>query len=312
MLKFDGLKSNITKHLGWKQGDEDENWAKRAIENLMKKLLKHNKDALTQLEYALQCKDSKPSECVTIPRSLDGRLQIANRKALPHVIYCRVYRWPDLQSHHELKAIESCRHCYESNQREVCINPYHYIRVENAGVLPPVLVPRTSELPPEIPPSIRKIQAMEASGSRMPQNIDATTNGAFSFASLNNQHSQYQQMEVDQGVLVPYVESEHWATISYYELNTRVGEQIKVSSPTITIDGYTDPTNNPSRISLGLFTNVNRNQQIENTRRHIGNGRNIDPLLDRNSSSCAVNVVGPCIKTNVTLSPPNFIYFIKS
>ena len=37
-------------------GDEDENWAKRAIENLMKKLLKHNKDALTQLEYALQVK----------------------------------------------------------------------------------------------------------------------------------------------------------------------------------------------------------------------------------------------------------------
>lgn len=35
-------------------GDEDENWAKKAIDNLMKKLLKHNKDAVNKLEYALQ------------------------------------------------------------------------------------------------------------------------------------------------------------------------------------------------------------------------------------------------------------------
>ncbi|KIH57218.1 hypothetical protein ANCDUO_12592 [Ancylostoma duodenale] len=63
---FDG----IMKHLGWKQGidrdsfkdylvtscarDEDENWAKKAIDNLMKKLLKHNKEALASLEFALQ------------------------------------------------------------------------------------------------------------------------------------------------------------------------------------------------------------------------------------------------------------------
>ena len=53
-MKFDVLKGKISEHLGWKQGDEDENWAKKAIDNLMKKLLKHNKDALNKLEYALQ------------------------------------------------------------------------------------------------------------------------------------------------------------------------------------------------------------------------------------------------------------------
>lgn len=71
---------------------------------------------------------------------------------------------------------------------------------------------------------------------------------------------------------VPFVPCQHWATISYYELNTRVGEQVKVSSPTVQIDGFTDPTNNPGKISLGLFSNVNRNATIENTRRHIGKG----------------------------------------
>ncbi|VDP18086.1 unnamed protein product [Heligmosomoides polygyrus] len=57
--KFDG----IMKHLGWKQGDEDENWAKKAIDNLMKKLLKHNKDALASLEFALQRTGTRHKEC---------------------------------------------------------------------------------------------------------------------------------------------------------------------------------------------------------------------------------------------------------
>ncbi|EPB77475.1 hypothetical protein ANCCEY_03458 [Ancylostoma ceylanicum] len=40
--------------------DEDENWAKKAIDNLMKKLLKHNKDALASLEFALQTRVQAP------------------------------------------------------------------------------------------------------------------------------------------------------------------------------------------------------------------------------------------------------------
>lgn len=32
--------------------------------------------------------------------------------------------------------------CYESGQKEICINPYHYSRIDGVGVLPPVLVPR--------------------------------------------------------------------------------------------------------------------------------------------------------------------------
>lgn len=72
---------------------------------------------------------------------------MSHRKGLPHVIYCRVWRWPDLQSHHELKALELCQFPFNAKHKEVCINPYHYKRVESP-VLPPVLVPRHSEFAP--------------------------------------------------------------------------------------------------------------------------------------------------------------------
>ena len=63
-----------------------------------------------------------------------------------------------------------------------------------------------------------------------------------------------------------------WCTISYYELNSRIGEPFKVTSHSVTVDGFTDPSNAPDRISLGPLSNVNRNQMTENTRRHIGEG----------------------------------------
>ena len=41
------------------------------------------------------------------------------RKGLPHVIYCRVWRWPDLQSHHELKPLDCCSFPFDAKQKEV-------------------------------------------------------------------------------------------------------------------------------------------------------------------------------------------------
>ena len=98
----------VKKLLGWKQGDEEEKWAEKAVDALVKKL-KKNKGAIEDLERALSNPELQ-SKCVTILRSLDGRLQVSHRKGLPHVIYCRVWRWPDLQSHHELKPQPFCRY----------------------------------------------------------------------------------------------------------------------------------------------------------------------------------------------------------
>ncbi|XP_068616189.1 mothers against decapentaplegic homolog 1-like, partial [Brachionichthys hirsutus] len=157
----------VKRLLGWKQGDEEEKWAEKAVDALVKKL-KKKKGAMEELERALSC-PGQPSNCVTIPRSLDGRLQVSHRKGLPHVIYCRVWRWPDLQSHHELKALECCEFPFGSKQKDVCINPYHYKRVDSP-VLPPVLVPRNSEFNAKHTMLPRFRNSLQQNEPHMPQN----------------------------------------------------------------------------------------------------------------------------------------------
>ncbi|KAF7994354.1 hypothetical protein HCN44_003826 [Aphidius gifuensis] len=318
----------VKKLLGWKQGDEEEKWAEKAVDSLVKKL-KKRKGAIEELERALSCPGTQ-SKCVTIPRSLDGRLQVSHRKGLPHVIYCRVWRWPDLQSHHELKHLEFCQYPFSAKHKEVCINPYHYKRVESP-ILPPVLVPRQSEFPP----GHSFLSFAQVPEPNMPDNVKYTMNGSFTtsrngptspmssigsspspLSSLNPQSpygssnglpetpppayspsddgqsppppssssSTTNNPSSDQSAMdtsisnnpndvsqVCYQEQPYWASIAYYELNCRVGEVFHCQSHSVTVDGFTNPSNN-DRFCLGQLSNVNRNSTIENTRRHIGKG----------------------------------------
>lgn len=71
----------VKKLLNWRQGDEDDKWAQTAVEVLVKRIQKiRGKEAgrlaMEQLERALANPDA-PSCCITIPRSMDGRIQVS-------------------------------------------------------------------------------------------------------------------------------------------------------------------------------------------------------------------------------------------
>ncbi|KAK2510067.1 hypothetical protein MC885_001673, partial [Smutsia gigantea] len=88
-----------------RQGGESETFAKRAIESLVKKL-KEKKDELDSLITAITTNGAHPSKCVTIQRTLDGRLQYA----------------------------------FDLKCDSVCVNPYHYERVVSPGIAPPSML----------------------------------------------------------------------------------------------------------------------------------------------------------------------------
>lgn len=67
-----------------------------------------------------------------------------------------------------------------------------------------------------------------------------------------------------------------WCLVTYFEQSLKVGDIWKASSPSITIDGFTD-TGDPQRFCLGPLYNIDRTQSAEIARRNIGKKKTQTP-----------------------------------
>nr|AID23678.1 smad2/3 [Hofstenia miamia] len=247
--------------------DAEEKWEEKIVKSLYKRIRKNN--MYSELEKALTSSGHLETQCVTIPRSQDGRLQIQTRKFFPHIIYCRLWRFPDLVNPQELRAVSTCQYAFELKRDEVCVNPYHYNRVSSSTRSS---ISSVSQFSDESPPIVQEVEMVtdppignDISPSPPPGYLSDDSSAQ---PSPNDVRS---PTEILGGDPVEYVEPAFWCTIAYYEMNSKVGDTFQGSQPSLAIDGYTDPSN-AERFCLGLISNVNRSAEVEAARKHIGKG----------------------------------------
>ncbi|EYC14287.1 hypothetical protein Y032_0041g452 [Ancylostoma ceylanicum] len=268
----------------YQQGGEDAEFVRKAIESLVKKL-KEKRVELDALITAVTSAGKQPTTCVTIQRSLDGRLQVAGRKGVPHVVYARIWRWPNVNKN-ELVKLSMCTIPAE-HQDFICINPYHYERVVSNGLAPPDLKSLRVEAPP--PSMMAKVdypmQDYEMAEAAPPNQSMPFIEWAPSCA-LSQQESYPANQSSAQGspavaqnydlsqVQLPSISPpDDWCSVMYYELDTQIGETFKIRSDEVRVDGGMDPLAlHKGRLCLGALPNVHRGEVSERTRIHIGDG----------------------------------------
>ncbi|NXS28107.1 SMAD4 protein, partial [Pomatostomus ruficeps] len=266
------------------QGGDSEAFARRAIQSLLRKL-KEKRDELDALVAAVTSGGAQPGQCVTVQRTLDGRLQVAGRKGFPHVIYARLWRWPDLHKN-ELKPVKFCQFAFDLKCDSVCVNPYHYERVGTPASGSPLSWTSATLCTPSLggsqPPT-----PQHPPGRSHPQPLQHHPNHCCRFGGAGRGAGEGLQgadpslplpgPSHHNPVLQPPVSThpgpEFWCSIAYFEQDVQVGEIFKVPSscPTVVVDGYVDPSGG-ARFCLGQLSNVQRCAASERARLHIGKG----------------------------------------
>uniref|UniRef100_A0A0N4ZNU4 Mothers against decapentaplegic homolog n=1 Tax=Parastrongyloides trichosuri TaxID=131310 RepID=A0A0N4ZNU4_PARTI len=321
----------------YQQGGQQPEFVKKAIESLVKKL-KDKRTELDALITAITSAGKTPSTCVTIPRSLDGRLQVAGKKGVPHVVYAQIWRWPNVNKS-ELQKLPICEISFD-NQELICINPYHYERIVSSSSSTILEMKNLRVNPPNnTSPSIdsnthsngsfngncsidfcnnSEINSLTTNNlikhnkepflmygrnqtpsgilSHLPEggsnfvsdlatpiirNVDYDRNGV----SIKNEFSEERYIEAKNNLYARYDISrvvtpqvpwpDHWCSISYYELDTQIGETFKVSRDIteVIIDGGMNTSDaKRGRFCIGALSNVHRCEAAEKARLYIGKG----------------------------------------
>ncbi|VDL84011.1 unnamed protein product [Nippostrongylus brasiliensis] len=100
---------------------DDPSWAENVVKTLAKRLKKAK--YLDDFAKAI-ITEQRLSNCCTIPNENDKKRP--HRKDRSHILYIKMWRFPWVKSHQELKAVDNCRYPFSKKADLICVNPYHY------------------------------------------------------------------------------------------------------------------------------------------------------------------------------------------
>ncbi|KAH7951551.1 hypothetical protein HPB52_010298 [Rhipicephalus sanguineus] len=100
---------------------------RKAVESMLKLL---EPPQLQTMLQAVQTKGREGCECLLLPHD---DVKLPREVVAPHVLCCRLWRWPQLRHQYELKRLPWCA---AASPPEVCCNPYHWSMVQKPGMPP--------------------------------------------------------------------------------------------------------------------------------------------------------------------------------
>ncbi|KAM8974660.1 mothers against decapentaplegic homolog 6 isoform 3-T3 [Pelodytes ibericus] len=229
-------------------------------------VLKRMKEqALCALLEAVESRGAAPGGCVLVTR----------QGPPPHLLLCRLFRWPELQHPGQLKALSGCQGAGGPESNSVCCNPHHYSRVCGPESPPPPysrLSPKIEQKPLDLSDSYTE---MDASSSL---------------------HIPIADVSVDTSLSPDTSKQGHWCSVAYWEHRTRVGRLYTVCQPSVSIF-YDLPQG--SGFCLGQLSLENRSEAAARTRGKIGLGivlsRETDGVWAYNRSDHPIFVNSPTL-----------------
>lgn len=100
----------------------------RTVENLLKRLQASQLDALAT---SIESRGAEPAPCVLLRAAESLRLGRGDTALPPHLLFCRLWRWHDLQSTQEIRPLPVV--CKNASEEYLCCNPFHWTRLCKPG-----------------------------------------------------------------------------------------------------------------------------------------------------------------------------------
>ncbi|XP_056641424.1 mothers against decapentaplegic homolog 6-like [Diorhabda carinulata] len=238
MFMFRSKKTNLIRRLEKarkRRGNETrrsvEEETEIAVGNIYKKLQEN------QLEMLLRAIDTRGhdlSNCVLLPRTHGNGDE-------PHVLFCQMWRWPDLRKGTVLRRLPMCRSACDLVYD--CCNPYHWSRLWQP------------EIPP--PPYSRINTELLQPEDRAPKEVPLVCRDSFPGSLTTNGDS---------------VNPQEWCRLAYWELSNRVGPLFPVERPDVNIFGKVSHPDGLSLETLAQHSFSPPKSAVEKARCKIGLG----------------------------------------